>query len=167
MGGGARLALNELIALTGKPLRRQGWCCGQPAPGWLLYWRAIAACESGLWRQAAMAAGMSRNASLPMHLKGAVVTATRQADVRRVIIAFDSVAVGRNLARWAFACCLFPDDVVHLVYCSNPKARLRAQALLPGMGRRMRMHTCQTFDAASDLSAWHAQQTHVRQTLNG
>ena len=39
------------------------------------------------------------------------------------MIAFDSVAVGRNLARWAFQNCIFPDDVVYLVYCSNPKVR--------------------------------------------
>ena len=67
---------------------------------------------------------LSRNASLPSHLKGAIVTASHKAEDRKVVIAFDSVPVGRNLARWAFQTCLFPDDAVSLVCCTNPKVSL-------------------------------------------
>ena len=66
---------------------------------------------------------LNRNASLPSHLKGAVVSAARKADIRKVVIAFDAVPVGRNLARWALQTCLFPDDTVNLVCCINPKVR--------------------------------------------
>lgn len=64
---------------------------------------------------------LNRHASLPSHLKGAVVTASRKADIRKVVIAFDAVPVGKNLARWAFQTCLFPDDAVSLICCINPK----------------------------------------------
>ena len=70
--------------------------------------------------------GLVRNSSMPAALKGAVIGAHRQSDVRRVAIAFDSIAVGRNLARWAFQRCLFPDDSVHLVFWNAPKVRCSA-----------------------------------------
>ena len=49
------------------------------------------------------------------------MTASRKADIRKVVIAFDAVPVGKNLARWAFQTCLFPDDAVSLICCINPK----------------------------------------------
>lgn len=57
--------------------------------------------------------------SLPQPLKVTVLAAQPPPEPRKVCIAFEHTESGTNMISWAAKHCLFPDDDIHLVHCTN------------------------------------------------
>lgn len=57
--------------------------------------------------------------SLPQPLKASILNAQPTSEPRRVCIAFEHTESGSNMISWAAKHCLFPDDDIRLVHCTN------------------------------------------------